>query len=62
MIPNHTSGSARKVMTMIFMDKDITLDMPRNEEQLVDWKKWRSLVKIDETVAGPLNPTLFEYE
>jgi ectoine hydroxylase-related dioxygenase (phytanoyl-CoA dioxygenase family) len=57
----NTSGSARKVMTMIYMDKDITLSMPRNKEQLVDWEKWCSLVKIGETVAGPLNPILFEY-
>ncbi|HEX8547796.1 MAG TPA: phytanoyl-CoA dioxygenase family protein, partial [Cytophagaceae bacterium] len=47
----NTSGTARKVMTMIYMDKDITLSMPKNKEQLVDWEKWCSLVKIGETVA-----------
>ncbi len=57
--PN-TSGSMRKVMTMIYMDKDMKLTLPSNRHQSDDWEKWCSLVKINETISGPLNPILNE--
>jgi len=56
--PN-TSGDLRKVMTMIYMDKDIKLKLPINKHQMDDWEKWLSMVKIDALCDGPLNPILY---
>ena len=47
-------------MTIIYMDKDITLKAPENEGQQNDWDTWCPGVTIGEVVNSPLNPILFE--
>ncbi len=56
--PN-VSDQPRKVMTMIYMDKDIRLKEPSNSFQVNDWKEWCSGYPIGSVPEGPLNPVLF---
>ena len=51
----------RKVMTIIYMDKNITLKAPENEGQQNDWETWCPGVKIGSEVNSAINPILFEY-
>lgn len=57
--PN-TSNQTRKVMTAIYMDKDMKLIAPQNEGQKNDWETWCPGVKIGEVIDSQLNPILFE--
>ncbi len=50
----------RSVMTMIYMDRDIRLKSPENDNQVNDWNTWCPGAKVGEVVATPLNPVLFE--
>lgn len=58
--PN-TANEARKVMTMIYMDKDQVVMEPRNPYQQNDWTTWLSSWPVGTTPDGPLNPILFQY-
>ena len=55
------TGQMRKVMTMIYMDKDMELKEPENEHQINDWNSWLTGSRIGEVIRTPLNPLLFEY-
>lgn len=57
----NASGKARKVMTMIYMDKDQHITEPRNTYQQADWQVWLSSKPIGGPADGPLNPLLFTY-
>jgi ectoine hydroxylase-related dioxygenase (phytanoyl-CoA dioxygenase family) len=57
--PN-VSGSMRKVMTMIYMDKDTLLKTPENHNQQADWDAWCPGATVGEIVNTPLNPVLYE--
>jgi len=57
----NTTDKQRKVMTIIYMDKDITLKKPENEGQQNDWETWCPGVEIGSVVNSPINPILFEY-
>ena len=48
-------------MTVIYMDKDITLKAPENDGQQNDWETWCPGVEIGSVVNSPLNPILFEH-
>lgn len=54
------TGQMRSVMTMIYMDRDIKLKTPENDNQVNDWNTWCPGAKVGEVVATPLNPILFE--
>jgi ectoine hydroxylase-related dioxygenase (phytanoyl-CoA dioxygenase family) len=58
--PNKTD-QMRKVMTVIYMDKDMQLKEPANENQLADWNTWCPGAKVGEVINTPLNPVLFDY-
>lgn len=58
--PN-TADQARKVMTMIYMDKDQVVMEPRNTYQRNDRATWLSNWPVGTTPDGPLNPILFQY-
>lgn len=58
--PN-TSDKPRKVMTVIYMDKDIHLIQPKNQYQVNDRATWCSDFSVGSIPEGPLNPVLFEY-
>lgn len=57
--PN-VSGNMRKVMTMIYMDKDTVLKTPENHNQQADWDAWCPGAKVGQIVNTPLNPVLYE--
>ena len=56
---NQTNQS-RKVMTVIYMDKDMRIKKPENEGQDKDWKTWCPGVKIGDIASSQINPILFE--
>ncbi|MFN8354895.1 MAG: phytanoyl-CoA dioxygenase family protein [Spirosomataceae bacterium] len=49
----------RKVMTMIYMDKDMILKEPENENQRKDWEKWCTGAKVGEVIDTHLNPVIY---
>lgn len=55
----NTSDQIRKVMTIIYIDKNMTLKEPENKRQLNDWKTWCPNAKIGEVIHTPLNPILY---
>lgn len=50
----------RKVMTMIYMDKDMTLKTPENDHQVNDWNSWCPGARVGEVIRTPRNPLLFD--
>ncbi|MVM29602.1 phytanoyl-CoA dioxygenase [Spirosoma sp. HMF4905] len=58
--PN-VSDRPRKVMTMIYMDKDQIVMQPRNEYQVADHATWLNSVPIGSKPQSELNPILFSY-
>lgn len=55
------SNQMRKVMTIIYMDKDMKLKNPENKNQINDWNTWCPGAVIDEIINSPLNPVLYQY-
>ncbi len=55
----NTTSAMRKVMTMIYMDKDMRLKAPENKNQLNDWNTWCPGAKPGEIVNTPINPVLY---
>ena len=49
----------RKVMTIIYMDKDMQLKKPENDNQINDWNTWCPGAKVGEVIDSPLNPVLY---
>jgi ectoine hydroxylase-related dioxygenase (phytanoyl-CoA dioxygenase family) len=56
--PNH-STEPRRVMTIIYMDADITIAEPVNDSQRGDLRAWLDDTPVGEIPNGPLNPVLF---
>ena len=59
--PN-TLPYAREVMTIIYMDRDMKLAEPKNQNQKNDWDGWCPGAKIGEIINSPLNPVLYSRE
>lgn len=55
----NTTNEMRKVMTIIYMDKDMILKNPENSNQEHDWKTWCPGAKIGEIINTPINPILY---
>lgn len=49
----------RKVMTVIYMDKNMNLKEPENENQKKDWEVWCPGAKVGEIINTELNPVVF---
>ena len=49
----------RKVMTIIYMDKEMKLKTPSNSGQQNDWETWCPGAKVGEEINTPLNPILY---
>jgi ectoine hydroxylase-related dioxygenase (phytanoyl-CoA dioxygenase family) len=49
----------RKVMTVIYMDKEMKLKQPENDNQVNDWNTWCPGAKVGEVIDSPLNPVLY---
>ena len=56
--PNTTS-QLRQVMTVIYMDKDMRLKAPQNDNQKADWEAWCPGAEIGQVIDTPLNPVLY---
>lgn len=50
----------RKVMTVIYMDKDMVLKNPDNKNQINDWNTWCPGAKVGEIIDTPLNPIIYK--
>ncbi len=57
----NSSNQMRKVMTIIYMDKNMKLKNPENKNQINDWNTWCTGAKVGEVINSTLNPVLFEY-
>lgn len=49
----------RKVMTIIYMDKNMKLKKPSNSGQENDWETWCPGAEIGKVINTPLNPVLY---
>lgn len=58
--PANISDRPRRVMTVIYMDRDIKVTEPINENQRGDLEAWLVGARIGESPDGPLNPVLYE--
>lgn len=56
----NTTDQMRKVMTVIYMDRDMCLKSPENPGQQNDWETWCPGAEIGEIINSPLNPVLYE--
>lgn len=55
----NTTNHMRKVMTIIYMDKKMTLKAPTNDGQQKDWETWCPGAEIGQVINTPLNPVLY---
>jgi hypothetical protein len=58
--PANHSDRPRRVMTVIYMDRDIEVAEPTNDNQRGDLEAWLPGARIGEPPDGPLNPVLYE--
>jgi ectoine hydroxylase-related dioxygenase (phytanoyl-CoA dioxygenase family) len=56
----NTTNQMRKVMTIIYMDKDMKLAKPENENQQKDWEVWCPGAVIGKVIDTYMNPVVFE--
>lgn len=49
----------RKVMTVIYMDRDMILKEPENKNQKHDWEVWCPGAKIGEIIHSEINPVVY---
>ncbi|MBC7407516.1 MAG: phytanoyl-CoA dioxygenase family protein [Arcicella sp.] len=49
----------RKVMTIIYMDKNMILQNPENKNQENDWHTWCTGAKVGQVIDTELNPILY---
>jgi len=54
----NTTDRMRKVMTVIYMDRDMVLKQPENDGQNNDWKTWCPGAEIGKVIDTELNPVL----
>jgi ectoine hydroxylase-related dioxygenase (phytanoyl-CoA dioxygenase family) len=57
----NSTNKTRKVMTIIYMDKDMQLKEPENQNQVNDWNTWCPGATVGQIINTPLNPVLFQY-
>lgn len=53
------TNDMRKVMTIIYMEKDMKLKHPENKNQENDWHTWCPGAKVGEIINSPINPVLY---
>jgi ectoine hydroxylase-related dioxygenase (phytanoyl-CoA dioxygenase family) len=56
----NTTDRMRKVMTVIYMDKDMVLKNPDNKNQINDWNTWCPGAKVGEVINSPINPIIYQ--
>ncbi|MGV3460545.1 MAG: phytanoyl-CoA dioxygenase family protein [Flavobacterium sp.] len=55
----NTTNDMRKVMTVIYMDKDMKLKNPENKNQVNDWNTWCPGAEIGKVINTEINPVLY---
>jgi len=50
----------RRVMTVIYMDKDMVLKEPENDNQVNDWNTWCPGAVVGAVIDTELNPVIYE--
>lgn len=55
----NVTDQMRKVMTIIYMDKDMVLKAPDNANQENDWKTWCPGAQIGAVIQTPLNEIIY---
>ncbi|MDP4685955.1 MAG: phytanoyl-CoA dioxygenase family protein [Salibacteraceae bacterium] len=55
----NTTPDMRKVMTIIYMDKNMLLQTPENDGQKSDWEKWCPGAEIGSVINSPINPIIY---
>ena len=50
----------RKVMTIIYMDKNMKLKNPENKNQINDWNTWCPGAAIGKEIDTPVNPIIYQ--
>ena len=55
----NTTEEVRKVMTIIYMDKQMKLKAPENRNQAKDWETWCPGAEIGAVIDTPLNPVIY---
>lgn len=55
----NTTNTMRQVMTTIYMDSEMKLAEPQNDNQVNDWNTWCPGAIIGEVINSPINPVLF---
>jgi len=55
----NVTDEMRKVMTIIYMDKDMILKNPENKNQIHDWNTWCPGAQIGEVINSPINPIIY---
>lgn len=56
----NVTNQMRKVMTIIYMDKNMKLKNPDNKNQINDWNTWCPGAEIGKEINTPLNPVLYQ--
>jgi ectoine hydroxylase-related dioxygenase (phytanoyl-CoA dioxygenase family) len=56
----NVTDQMRKVMTIIFMDKDMKLKAPENKNQINDWNTWCPGATVGEVINSPINPIIYQ--
>lgn len=57
----NNSQDMRKVMTIIYMDRDMRLKAPENKNQQLDWDTWCPGAQIGEIINSKINPVIFQH-
>lgn len=55
----NSTKETRKVMTVIYMDKNMILKNPENKNQINDWNTWCPGAVVGEVINSPINPVLY---
>jgi ectoine hydroxylase-related dioxygenase (phytanoyl-CoA dioxygenase family) len=56
----NVTNTMRKVMTIIYMDKNMKLKKPDNKNQINDWETWCPGAEIGKEIDTMLNPVLYQ--
>ena len=55
----NSTNQMRKVMTIIYMDRNMKLKQPENKNQINDWNTWCPGAAVGEVINTPINPVLY---
>jgi len=56
----NVTDQMRKVMTVIYMDKDMILKKPENKNQINDWNTWCPGATVGAVIDSPINPVIYQ--